>query len=820
MLNHYLLTLYRSLTRHRLYAALNVLGLAVGIAVFLVLILDVRFETGFERWLPHSDQVYLVRTWAIGIGAGGATMGAALDELRGDYPQLVGTRDWSQAATVRQGGRVTAEALEVVDPNFFQVFDLPLAAGDKKTIFRAPDDLILTRSKARQYFGSSDPIGQRLTIAFNGAVRVYRVAGVLQDLPRDTDLQFDFAVPFVTEMTAGDTAWRTWGDNELTTFLRFERPEQAKALAADLDNFIDRHAGADITPPPPHKQLRLQLQPLRAVHLTNPADAATITALGGVGVLTLLLAGLNYVNLATARGGLRAREVAVRKAQGATQSTLATQFLFEAMATAAVATLIGLAVCELALPLVNAAGGLALKVDYLGSDSIVFIILATAVGIGLAAGIYPALVLSRFQPAEVLASARTPGGGRSGARLREALVVVQFTIAIAFTVATSVIIAQTHYVRGADLGFRRDGLVVVNAFDNTDVTDAQRTSLLEAWRTIPGVRSVTASESAPGNGDHTETENVKRPGGPGKGPLLHLVTTEADFFTTYGARLKAGRFLDRDHGGDAPPQAEGSASNPFLPPPASPTAVRNVVVNTKAVTALGFRDAHDAVGKSLIIDSPDGVPRPLAIVGVIDDIRFRSPHAPIPPTIYPMRDGVSTFDIAGVRYANADPKGVMARMAAVWRTIVPTTPFGAKTLDDNLAHYYRADDQHGRLFTIGAALAVAIGCVGLYGLASFNTARRVKEIGIRKTLGASTGDVLRLLVGQFLRPVLLANLVAWPLSWLAMRGWLAGFDERIALSPGYFLGASVLTLIIAVGTVAGQAFAVARAEPAKALRHE
>jgi putative ABC transport system permease protein len=570
----------------------------------------------------------------------------------------------------------------------------------------------------------------------------------------------------------------------------------------------------------PPTSRRLQLQPLRAVHLNNPVDAATIAALGGVGLLTLLLAGLNYVNLATARSGLRAREVAVRKAQGATQTTLATQFIFEALATAGVAALIGLALCELALPLVNAAGGLALKVDYLGAESIVPVMLATALGVGLAAGVYPALVLSRYQPAEVLASARTPGGGRSGARLREALVIVQFTIAIAFTIATSVIIAQTHYVRGADLGFRRDGLVVVNAFDNTDVTEAQRTSLLEAWRTVPSVRSVTASEVAPGNGDHTETENIKRPGGSGKGPLIHVVTTEADFFTTYGARLRAGRFLGRDHGGDAPPQAQGSASNPFLPPPASPTAVRNVVVNAKAVTALGFPDARDAVGQPLIIDSEDGIPRPLTIVGVIDDIRFRSPHEPIPPTIYPMRDGVSAFDIAAVRYADADPKAVVARMAAVWRSIVPTTPFGARIIGDNLEHYYRADEQHGRLFSIGAVLAVAIGCVGLYGLASFNTARRVKEIGIRKTLGASTADVLRLLVGQFLRPVLLANLIAWPLAWLAMRGWLAGFDQRIALGPAYFLGATVLTLIIAVGTVAGQALAVARAEPAKALRHD
>ena len=811
MLSHYLVTFYRSLTRHRLYAALNVLGLALGIAVFLVLALDVQFETGFERWIPRSGQIYAVRTWFVGLGPVNATMGAALDELRGDYPQLVGTRDWSQPATIRQGGQITSEQLEVVDPSFFQVFDLPLIAGDKKTLLHAPDDLILTQSKAKQYFGVASPMGQRLTVSFQGAVRTYRVAGVLKDLPRDTDLSFDIVVPFTPEMAATTKGWRYWNSVALSAYLRFDRPEQARALQADLDNFIDRHAAADVTPPPPHKQLRLQLQPLEAVHLKDPADVATIAALGGVGVLTLLLAALNYINLATARTGLRAREVALRKTLGATQPVLIAQFMGEAIATALLAALIGLVLCELALPLVNAAGGLTLKIDYLGPHSVLPMVLAAVIIAGFGAGVFPALVLSRFRPAAVLASARTPGGGRLGGRVREGLVLVQFAIAIAFTVATAVIVTQTNYVRKADLGFRRDGLIVVNAFDNGDITDAQRASLLAAWRALPGVQSVTASTVAPGNGDHVNTGNVKRPGMSGKGPLLHVVTTESDFFTTYGAHLRAGRFLDRGHGGDAPSQRTGPADTPSSPTPEAP-ATQNVVLNAKAATALGFRSAQEALGQPLSGS--------LTVVGVIDDIRFGSPHAPIPPTLYIMRDGASASDIAGLRFANADPKGVMARMAAAWRDIVPTTPFSAKTIDDNLVSYYRPDDQHGHLFTIGAILAVSIGCVGLYGLASFNTARRVKEIGIRKSLGASTSDILRLLVGQFLRPVLLANLIAWPLAWWAMSAWLSGFDQHIALTPAYFLAATTLTLVIAVGTVAGQALAVARAEPAKALRHE
>ena len=235
---------------------------------------------------------------------------------------------------------------------------------------------------------------------------------------------------------------------------------------------------------------------------------------------------------------------------------------------------------------------------------------------------------------------------------------------------------------------------------------------------------------------------------------------------------------------------------------------------------LGFRNASAAIGQPVLTGRDDGGFNPLTIVGVIDNIRFRTPHEPVPPTVYFLKTADFGNEVAGVRYADADPRVMMDRMQREWRRIAPGVPFRAKTIDDNLLRYYRADDAHGRLFTVGALLAVAIGCVGLYGLASFNTARRVREIGIRKTLGASTGDILRLLVGQFLRPVLLANLIAWPLAFLAMRGWLSGFDQKIDLGPGYFLAATVLTLLIAIGTVAGQAFTVARSEPAKALRDE
>jgi putative ABC transport system permease protein len=812
---HYLLTFYRSLTRHRLYAALNILGLAIGIAVFLVLWLDVRFETGFERWIPNARSIYQLQTAYIGEGRfDQSSMGGALDELRGDYPGMIGARGWRQNATIRQGAQVTSGQVELVDPTFFDVFDLPLIQGDKAALLRTPGEVVLTQARARQYFGAADPIGRSLTVSFLGAAHTYRVSGVMKDFPRDTDLTFDFLVPLTPQMSVGNEHWRNWRDLTLTTYLRFDRPEAARALAADLDNFLDRHAGQDLTPPPAHKLQPLRIEPLVSLHLSQPKDAWAVAAVGMVGLMTLLLAGVNYVNLAAARAGLRAREVALRKVMGATGPVLIGQFMGEALATALLAALAGVALCELALPMINAAGGLDLKIGYSNANSVLVPMALVVLAVGLGAGFYPALVLARFQPAGVLASARTPGGGRSGARVREALVLGQFSIAIAVTIATGVIVAQTHYLRRADLGFRRDGLIVVTNFDNTEITGAQRSALLENWRGLPNIVSTTSADVAAGVHHRENDFGVWRAGAAGQHHSMAYASTKEDFFRTYGARLVAGRYLDRHHGSDAspPPTEIANGAAPAAGPPA------NIVMNATAIRMLGFRDASDAIGKTVLTD---GNPSTLNIVGVVDDLHLFSPHQPVKPTIYSLSVGDDFLGaIAGVRYAGADPRVVTGRMEQSWRRIVPTIPFRAITAEDNLQSLYQADDQHGRLFTIGAVLAVAIGCVGLYGLASFTTGRRVKEIGIRKTLGASTTDILRLLVGQFLRPVLLANLVAWPLAWFAMRGWLATFDQRVGLSPLYFLAATALTLVIAVGTVAGQAFAVARAEPAKALRHE
>ena len=524
----------------------------------------------------------------------------------------------------------------------------------------------------------------------------------------------------------------------------------------------------------------------------------TVATLGIVGVLTLLIAIVNYVNLATARAGLRAREVAMRKVLGAGRDVLVRQFLGEALLVALLSALGGLILAELGLPMINAAGGLTLSLDY----AVVLPGLALlALVVGGLAGLYPALLLSRFPAAAVLASSRSPGGGRAGARVREMLVVFQFALAIAFMIGTVVLIAQTRHVRNTDVGFRRDGLVIVSSTADGAVTEPQLTAFMARAAALPGVRSVTTSDSSPGSSSFN-SDSYAVPGKPEPGPSLQAIIVSSNFFPTFGLKLIAGRLPDDAHRADDSRNATGPGPN-----------VINVVINREGVRALGFSSPEAALGKTV------GRTNPRMIIGVVENARFFSPRDPVNPTMYYYQSRFSTIPRTTLR-VEGDPRETIAALRAIWRQIAPQVPFEAKTANQNMDEYYKVDDRTTRLFGIGAGLAVLIGCVGLWGLASFNTQRRVKEIGIRKTLGASATDIVKLLVGQFLRPVLIANLVAWPLAYVAMRAWLAGFDDRVSLSPLYFAGATMLALAIAVLTVLGQSLRASRAAPAWALRHD
>ncbi|WP_368039759.1 FtsX-like permease family protein, partial [Sphingomonas bacterium] len=397
------------------------------------------------------------------------------------------------------------------------------------------------------------------------------------------------------------------------------------------------------------------------------------------------------------------------------------------------------------------------------------------------------------------------GGGRAGAQLRQALVMVQFAVAVAFGIGTAIMVAQVAHLRAADMGFQREGLLIVSAIDDRALDPVHRRALLAAFAALPLVTSVTVADEAPSWLPAVASLPFTRPDAPLRKVSATIVPAGPGYFATYGARRLAGRLFDRVHGMDEPA---------VLTHRDGQLVSVNLILNQSAVRALGFAGPALAIGRS-IRGGPFADAR---VIGVVADLRFTSPREPATPVVYaPGADDIGQN--FAVRFTGpADAAASAIEKAS--RRVAPDLTIQTGTAAEYVEEGYRPDAQRARLFTIGAVLAVVIGCLGLYGLAAFDTARRVKEIGIRKTLGASTSDVLRLLIGQFMRPVLLANLLAWPLAFVAMRRWLSGFDDRVALSPLFFVGASLAAVLISAVTVVGQAWRVARAEPARALRHE
>jgi len=796
-----LATLYRSMARHRLFAILNVGGLALGIAVFVVLTLYVRQEKRFNVF-PGSDHLWVLQQRTEGSGQSAnqrqRVMGGELDLLRADFPDLVGVRYEAPGGSVRTGGRREAEDIVLIDPGFFRLFGWRAVAGDPARALGAPGNIVLTTRAARRWFGSDAPIGRMLPITLGGEETLYQVAAVVADQPANQELTGHIFLR-LDRARVGSDYYDRWDKTTVWTFLRFPSPAAAAAFERALPDFLSRRAfpTGQVTA----GRYSQSLLPLSSLHgLFSKANDVILAALLGVGVFTLAVAILNYVNLATAQSGQRAREVAIRKVLGATRRQLVIQFMGEAVAMAALAVLVGLSLAELALPWINALGGTTLAIAYRGW--FLLSLPALALGIGMVAGFYPAILLSRHQPARVLAAAGTPGGGRGGMRLRRGLVVVQFAVALTFSIATAVMLAQGAYLARADIGFRRDGLLVAEATDFGSLDRAQSARLLAGLGALPDVTGVADNDSAPGWLSPTQSSEISRADDPRHAITATVMPTGSGYFEVYASRLVAGRLFDAAHGLDAIPEGTTATG-------------ANVVINRTALRDLGFARPEDAIG-AIIGGGPLVEAR---IIGVIEDMRFGDPHDPQLPILY-VRDPQGFGSAIALRYQGREARAMIAAVERRWREIAPNIPFQVETADESLADYYLADRQRAWLFTVGAVLSIAIGCIGLYGLAAFDTTRRFREIGIRKTLGASTADIMRLLLAGFMRPVLLANLIAWPIAYVGLRRWLAGFDDRVALSPLFFLGASGVALLVAAVTVLGQSWRVARAEPARALRHE
>ncbi|MBF0892009.1 ABC transporter permease [Gluconobacter sp. LMG 1744] len=799
MLFTILRSILRQARRQPLYLALNVLGLGLGMAVCLVLTLQVRYEYSFNATIPDAAHVLRLDSHLMFPGSAPQEYAdvpfIAFPFLRTDFPQIVDTTRYeTEDYQLHNGDRSISADAAMVDPSFFNVIALPLEHGDPRSALSRPDAIVLSADTAQALFGTTDVLGRTLTTDHEGHRSSQTVTGVLARASGPVTIAPDALTPFPSDEMQKPQFTR-WGSSSGNIFLHLRSEADRTAIARNLTRFVIDHASGTANDDSsegvhPERRFALSLVSLRETHFNDlhvvggddATDRSVVNILALIGALALLLAVLNAINLATARSGLRAREVAIRKTLGATRKALFVQFVGEAIASTAIGGALALALCEIALPF------------------LLCVVLLT----GLACGIYPALVLSSYQPAHVLAATRMPSGGRGATRLRNGLVIVQFAFAVAFAICTLVVNRQAHFMQSQDLGFARDGILISSDIMTSDI--AKQRAILEALRHTPGVVSASLSELTP-NIDNRHRFNVT-PVGPHREDI-HVLgdTVVGDYATTYRPRMLAGRWFDNSHGEDDSPGDDAFHK--------SPGKTWNVVLNRTAVSRLGFASPESAIGTPL-----KSGPVTLRVIGVMEDMRFVSARDDVSPQITFNSTAALDYPHASVRFSGVPENIMKTRLKSAWDPVFPDDPTSFRTVQDRMSTFYITEQRRGWLFSIASGIAIFIACLGLYGLASFTALRRTHEVGIRKALGATTHNVLTLMLGDFLRPVLLACIMAAFPALFVMRSWLSGFHQRIALSWLDFAVVVLVTLLIAALTVLGQTLRLARAEPARALRAE
>ena len=822
MLGYYLVTAARGLTRHKLYSFINVAGFSVALAAAILITLYVRDQLSYDAWIPGTSHLYRLERAAQVPGHG--LMRAAMAPF--PVVKIVGeevpgvkafTHVMPEQMTVRAGERSFHETVTVVDPGFFEIIRLPLVEGDPARVLSQPESIVVSQAVADKLFGRADPVGRTVTVSpdHNDSCRgedtscldatySLTVTGVVRDLPHDTQLIADLVMPNTSRadgLSAREKAsdWRANdGDYGYLELLPNAKPEAVTAAIGPLvDRSFDYHKYG-LTAPVSYSE-RYSLTRFRDVHLTSdetfgmrPAGSwAVVYGLSIIAVLIVLVACCNFMNLATARATLRTREIAVRKITGAGRRQIIAQFLSEAVVTALVSLAIALSLVEMLLPAFGRFLDQPIALHY--SDfRLLMELTAGTVAVGLLSGLYPALVISALRPAEGL----KPGASvRSGSGLlRSALVVAQFAISIGLAIAAVVVLRQIDFARHADLGIRRDGVVVIQGIAR--LSPSQRDSLAGVLEGNRGVESVAYSGGSP-FALHGFFAQLQVPGEPDL--EAEAINMTPGFPSLYGMHLLAGRLLSKD-------RAEDTSKLPV---------VNDVLINATAARRLGLSPAQ-AVGMRL-----RGLGDHTTVVGVLSDANLRGIQDALEPMIFwfAPADGFKLTDLS-VRIRAGQAAHTLSFIDRTWRKFQPGAAIQRHSLSQTFDDFFRAADREGTLLACFVAIAIFIACLGLFGLAVFTAERRTKEIGVRKVVGARNWQILRLMLWRISIPVLAANVIAWPVAYYYMHRWLEGYAYRVPLNPLYFLATGAAALFIAWATVYVITLRLARTSPVHALRYE
>jgi putative ABC transport system permease protein len=791
MLKNYIKLAFRSLWRHKGFSFLNIAGLAIGMSAFFLIYQYIRFEYSYDNFHKKSDRTYRLVTDLIStaqpLHSPNTSMPMALN-LKAEYPEIADFVRLNTLGTVLRRGAAKFQENGIVfaDSSLLSVFDFPLVKGDPATALKEPLSVVISESTAKRYFGNDDPMGQILLFSDSGFNA--KVTGVMKDIPENSSIKADLFVSMSTRKRFRDSLDYRWGNFSVYSYLLLKPGASPAGLQAKLKPFMTRHMGEKLKAE--QQDYILSLEKFKDVYWSSrggfvSGNTRNIYIFSIIGGFILLIACINFVNLTTARSAERAKEVGIRKVIGAARFQLTRQFLGESILISLIAFILSLGLCTITQPLFNQLAGKIVIAGNFARPEHVFTLLLIALVIGLLAGTYPALVLSSFQPIASL-KGRFSSSTR-GLFLRRSLVVFQFTISIALIIGTAVVYLQLNFMRNQDLGFNKEQTLVIDEHN-----DGHKIAFRQDIANLPNIRSAAFSGSVPGQGTYSAYSKIENSHGEMQVANMDLIYVDFGYLEQTKVKLIAGRFFD----------------------PTIPTdTLQAMIINEKAAQFFGYPNPQAAIGHRFAQWGKKGM-----IVGVIRNFNYEGLQHEINPLSVCIDFGDCNY--LSLKVGARDLPATIAALKTHWDKMVPNQTFDYFFLDEAFNKQYQSEEQFGKLFINFAVLAIFISCLGLLGLASYSTIQRTKEVGVRRVLGASVAGIVRLLSIDFLRLVLIAFVIAVPISWLSMHQWLQDFAYQTVLGWWIFAGSGLAAVLIAFATISYQAIKAAVTSPVKSLRSE
>lgn len=801
MLRHFFQIAIRNLLKRKYYSFINMTGLAIGMACCLLIALYIQHELSFEKFHTKHNRIYrVVQTYLESKGQakhatpeefqvwGCAPVGPA---LQADFPQVEKVVRFMGAGSflLEYGDkRIQQEKLVCMDSTVFDVFSFKLLHGDQRTALVEPFSIVLSETVAEKFFGKENPVGKTIKVDNSSD---FTVTGVVADPPSNSQISFNGLISMSTARRWRDDIFNMWGYVDFYTYFLLKENADIHSMEFAIPSFIQRNVKDE--PGYTIKFEKLDDAYLHSVATRQPGPTGSmmnIYLFACVGFIILLIASVNFMNLSTARSMERAKEVGVRKVLGVQPYMLRRQFLMESVLLSMAAAALAFILARLALPLVSDLSGKPFEASSFFTMKGVVAMIALAVVTGLLAGTYPAWFLSKFRPTEVFKGATKPARNSFG--LRQALVVFQFTLSIVMIAATGIVYAELKFLNQHDLGFRKEQMLILN-FEGDGQVQNNIETIKKAISDQRGVLSVAASRAVPGEFLPNAGTSIQAPDGSMQVKIPLIYEIDFDFIPTFNIQLIAGRNYNRQFSTDSS---------------------HSMIINEAAAKMFGYSNPADAVGKKFSQWNREG-----NIIGVVKDFNFRSLHTAVEPLT--LRYGMPwSLNRIVVNVKGDEIPATIAAIEKIWTKLAPQRPFLYHFLDESFSKQYEADQHFGYLFTLFSCLAIFIACLGLFGLSTFSIQQRIKEIGIRKVLGASVPGIVMLVSRDFLKLVCIAIVIAVPLCIWIVQYWLNDFAYRISIGPGVFIITGIVVVAIAFITISWQAIRASFVNPVKCLRSE